>query len=217
MLITFLRLGGSLVYLFKDYFPPWETLFNKEEISEDVKPSTKSIKNSKNVKSGVKTGVVLDEFKGVKVYENGTVLNVEGRNTTSDGYNLGLKYQCVEFVKRYYYEVFNHKMPNSYGHAREFYNANLSDGSFNTDRGLMQFKNGSNSRPAVSDLLVYGPASFNKFGHVAIVTKVTNEAVECIAQNLGHGNGTRRTYPLTHENGKYQIGEPYILGWLRIN
>ena len=54
--------------------------------------------------------------------------NVSGRNVTVDGYNLGLKYQCVEFVKRYYYKHYRHKMPNSYGNAKDFFIAQISDG-----------------------------------------------------------------------------------------
>ncbi|MFA0963395.1 hypothetical protein AB9P05_16445 [Roseivirga sp. BDSF3-8] len=50
---------------------------------------------------------------------------VSGRNLTPDGYNLGLKYQCGEFMKRYYYLHLNHKMPDSYGHARDFFNPSL--------------------------------------------------------------------------------------------
>ena len=54
-------------------------------------------------------GQKIDSLNGVYVFYNGNVSHVMGRNTTKDGYNLGLKYQCVEFVKRYYYEYFNHK------------------------------------------------------------------------------------------------------------
>lgn len=39
-----------------------------------------------------KVGDTLDVHEGVVVYYNGTTGNVTGRNTTSDGYNLGLKY-----------------------------------------------------------------------------------------------------------------------------
>ncbi len=47
-------------------------------------------------------GDKVDSLNGVYVYYNSNVGNVSGRNLASDGYNLGLKYQCVEFVKRYY-------------------------------------------------------------------------------------------------------------------
>ena len=62
-------------------------------------------------------GEPVDAFNGVAVYYNGGVQNVEGRNLAPDGYNLGLRYQCVEFVKRYYHQRFGHKMPQDKGHA----------------------------------------------------------------------------------------------------
>lgn len=40
----------------------------------------------------------IDELNGVAIYYNGGVNTVQGRNLSKDGYNLGLRYQCVEFV-----------------------------------------------------------------------------------------------------------------------
>ena len=77
--------------------------------------------NRKLKARSMEIGDKVDSLNGVFVYYNHSVGNVSGRNTTADGYNLGLKYQCVEFVKRYYYENLNHKMPNSYGHAKDFF------------------------------------------------------------------------------------------------
>ena len=59
-------------------------------------------------------GHPLDSLNGVVIYCNGGFSGNAGRNVV-DGYNIGLKYQCVEFVKRYYFERFDHRMPNSYG------------------------------------------------------------------------------------------------------
>jgi hypothetical protein len=94
-----------------------------------------------------KFGTKVDSLNGVNVYYNGKVSNISGRSLTSDGYNLGLKYQCVEFVKRYYYEHLNHKMPNSYGNAKDFFNPRLKDGQMNHDRKLIQYTNGGQSLP----------------------------------------------------------------------
>src|SRR5690606_23830292 len=66
-------------------------------------------------------GKPVDSLNGVVVYYNGAVGHVLERNVAADGYNIGLKYQCVEFVKRYYYEHLQHKMPDSYGHAKDFF------------------------------------------------------------------------------------------------
>ena len=70
-------------------------------------------------------GDIVDSYNGVPVYYNGDVGHVLERNTTSDGYNLGLKYQCVEFVKRYYYAHFDHKMPDAMGDAKDFFDCEI--------------------------------------------------------------------------------------------
>ena len=92
-------------------------------------------------------GEAIDSQDGVAVYYNGGVGHREGRNLAPDGYNLGVKYQCVEFVKRYYYQHFNHKMPDASGHAADFFDAKLADGELNKARGLLQFRNGGSSAP----------------------------------------------------------------------
>ena len=51
-----------------------------------------------NFNTDFSDGQKIDSLNGVYVYYNGGVDNVTDRNTTADGYNLGLKYQCVEFV-----------------------------------------------------------------------------------------------------------------------
>lgn len=96
-------------------------------------------KRNKNVAT-TEIGQVIDSLNSVKVYYNGSYSNISRRNWTKDHYNLGLKYQCVEFVKRYYYEHLNHKMNDSYGHAKDFFDINLKDGSFNRKRSLNQYK-----------------------------------------------------------------------------
>ena len=84
-----------------------------------------------------KVGDVVDSFHDVKVYFNGGVGHTDGRNLASDGYNLGIKYQCVEFVKRYYYKALKHKMPDSYGNAIDFFDKKLKDGEINKQRNTI--------------------------------------------------------------------------------
>lgn len=92
-------------------------------------------------------GRQIDELHGVAIYYNGGVNQSRGRNTSVDGYNLGIRHQCVEFVKRYYFERFGHRMPDSYGHARSFFDPSLADGELNARRGLLQFRNGTGALP----------------------------------------------------------------------
>lgn len=160
-------------------------------------------------------GQAIDSLNGVKVYYNGETENVSGYNQTEDKYNIGLKYQCVEFVKRYYLEYLNHRMPNAYGHAKDFFNPSIPDGEINTDRNLTQYKNPSTTKPEINDLLVFAGTEKNIYGHVAIVSKVTNNDIEIIQQNAGPFDATRERFKLIFEGGKWKIENNRVLGWLR--
>ncbi|SOS47486.1 Amidase [Tenacibaculum dicentrarchi] len=161
-------------------------------------------------------GDKIDSLNGVMVYYNGHVGTIKGRNRAKDGYNIGLKYQCVEFVKRYYYEYFKHKMPNSYGHAKSFFNTRLKDGKLNKDRNLIQYTNASKWKPKKNDLLVYSGTIFNRYGHVSIVSKVTDGKIEIIQQNPGVLGKSRVEFDLKKENNTWKIENSQILGWLRM-
>jgi len=159
-------------------------------------------------------GTQIDSYNGVAVYFNGKdFTNVVGRSMTKDGYNLGLKYQCVEFVKRYYYEVYGHKMPDAFGHAKDLFDKSLGDKAFNRKRGLMQYRNVREYKPQVDDLLVYDGYPGNKFGHVAIISKVTDDEIEIVQQNMG--TRTRIKIPLVNFYQYWTIADYNILGWLR--
>lgn len=168
-----------------------------------------------NLISGYSIGQPIDSLNGVVVFFNGGVDNVVGRNTTKDGYNLGLKYQCVEFVKRYYYEHLDHKMPDSYGHAKDFYDNTLKDGQKNTKRNLIQYTNPSKTKPKVDDLLIFDITSFNQYGHVAIVSDVSGNTIEKIQQNPGPVSSSRELFDLDNHDGYWRIDNDRILGWLR--
>ncbi|SNR16256.1 CHAP domain-containing protein [Tenacibaculum jejuense] len=167
-----------------------------------------------NFNTKYEVGEKIDSINNVYVYYNGGVDNVTERNT-KDGYNLGLKYQCVEFVKRYYYQHYQHQMPDSYGHAKSFFDANVSDGKLNSRRNLYQYKNPSQTKPQEGDLLVFKGTLLNRYGHVAIVSKVSKDAIEIIQQNPGPFSPSREKMVLTKSNNTWKINNDRILGWLR--
>jgi hypothetical protein len=168
-----------------------------------------------NISTSYTVGQPVDSLNGVYVYYNGNVGHVAGRNTTADHYNLGLKYQCVEFVKRYYYEYLNHKMPDSYGHAKDFFDTGLRDGQKNKKRNLIQYRNPGKAKPKANDLLIFNSTPFNQYGHVAIVSKVTDYEIEIIQQNAGPHGPPRETFLLGRQGGEWIIKNGQILGWLR--
>jgi len=185
-----------------------KNIFKKEKTSQPTK-------KRRNVKDA-KTGQKIDNYKGVDVFYNGVARNVFGRNVAPDGYNLGLKYQCVEFAKRFYYEAYGHKMPDSYGHARDFFDGSVPNKSFNKKRGMYQFRNKTFEKPKVDDLCVIGPSPNNKFGHLFIITKVNSTSIEFVQQNPGPGNPSRGVFEMVNQDGTWNIKAPYLVGWLRM-
>lgn len=163
-----------------------------------------------------KIGDAIDSLNNVLVYYNDHVSTVVGRNV-HEGYNIGLKYQCVEFVKRYYYEYYNHKMPDSYGHALSFFNTKYKDGELNKERNLFQYSNPSISKPQVGDLIIMDATLINSYGHVAIISAVNDTEIEIIQQNPGPYEPSRESFKTSNkDNSLWKIDNERILGWLRM-
>ena len=172
------------------------------------------ISKNYNFNSKYVVGQKIDSLNGVYVFYNGGVANSKGRNLTSDGYNLGMKYQCVEFVKRYYFEYLKHKMPDSYGNAKDFFDNKLSDGQLNEKRNLNQYGNPSKSPPKNNDILIFNENIFNTYGHVAIISNVCSNEIEIIQQNAGTCGKSRIKIHMEQKNGKWKLKSERILGWL---
>lgn len=159
-----------------------------------------------------KVGKPLDSYRGVQVYDNGLMFfRSYGRHYSANGYYYGQKWQCVEFIKRFYFDAKNHKMPDVMGHAKSFFDETIPDGALNSRRDLLQYRNGSAERPRPDDLLVF---TDTKYGHVGIVAEEGDDFIEIIQQNiLGH---TRQRFSLVASNGHFVVTEPRRpAGWLR--
>ncbi|AUN18757.1 CHAP domain-containing protein [Clostridium botulinum] len=157
-------------------------------------------------------GDVLDSYKEVNVFYNGNNYGENhGKSYSKDGYYYGYKWQCVEYVKRFYYKAKDHKMPDVYGNAKDFFDINTEQGHLNKRRGLIQYRNGENEKPKVDDILVF---TDTEFGHVVIVTEVGNDYIELIQQNMG--SSSRDKFTLKYKSKKYFIGgKRSPAGWLR--
>ncbi|MFI5172397.1 MAG: CHAP domain-containing protein [Chitinophagales bacterium] len=161
-------------------------------------------------------GTAIDSINGTNVYFNGETGEIWGRNVTSNGYNIGLKWQCVEFVKRYYYEHFDHVMPDSYGNAKDIFDRTLPDASYNTQRALVQYQNPSLKQPAVDDIIVFDGHLTNKYGHIAIISKIYKDKIEIIQQNPGPDAPSREEIDLAFIDGRWKVMNKRVLGWMRI-
>ena len=162
-------------------------------------------------------GRELDSYKGVAVFYNGIVYTQShGKNYSDSGYYYGYKWQCVEYVKRFYDLAKGHEMPDVLGNAKDFYDPDVGQGQLNESRGLIQYNNGGDVPPQPDDLLVFNDT---KYGHVAIITDVTENYtenyVEVIQQNVP--GKIRDRLPLRIENGRYYVGNvKKPAGWLRM-
>lgn len=139
-----------------------------------------------NIRLEIKNcGDSLGSFNGIIVFYNDgfSTCDNSGRHKNPDGYVYGKKWQCVEYVRRYYKDALNHEMPEYWGHATDYFRINIPNGSMNTERDLVQYFNGS-TMPKVNDLLVFQNMA-GGLGHVSIVTNVTDSTISTIAQNIG--------------------------------
>lgn len=158
-----------------------------------------------------KIGEEIDSFNDVPVYYNGTSPSVHGKHYTADGYELGVKWQCVEFVRRYYLETYQHKMPSFEGNAVNYFDESVSDGGFNSSRDLIQFTNNGQRIPTIGDILVFK----GKYGHVAIVTSANQVSLEVIQQNVN--KRSRDEIVISKSNYGFEFeSRAKILGWLRM-
>jgi hypothetical protein len=152
-------------------------------------------------------GTPLGQFYGIHNFSN------KGGSRTYDF--LGWEYECVEYVNRYYYEIFDYPSWKGKGHAYQyFYNipSNYND--------ITPHDNCSSSnRPATGDIMVWDKSTENQnHGHVAIVKDADDYSVEVIQQNVTQNLQDASYYlKMTYENGKYCVTSTLgpILGWLR--
>lgn len=159
------------------------------------------------------TGRVIDSYKGVPIYSNGVFEGqTHGHHYSPDNYYFGIKWQCVEFVRRFYKNVKKHEMPEKQGDAKDYFDASLDDGCLNLQRGLVQYRNGSLIKPAVDDLIV---CLDGRYGHVAVITRVADDFLEVANQNIF--GKTRHRLPLENRQGRYFVVAPMdVGGWLRL-
>ncbi len=160
-----------------------------------------------------KVGEIVTTYRSIPVYSNGEKYTLSyGKNFSSNQYYYGQKWQCVEFVKRFYHDAFKHKMPSVWGHAKGYYDPSVIHGKLNNDRGMYQFKNGGATSPQPDDLLVF---DLDPFGHVAVISKVLENEIEVVQQNIA--GKPRQTFLLEKKDGLFNIvAKNKPLGWLRL-
>lgn len=140
--------------------------------------------------------------------------NLSNPHESCDGWGTyGLQYQCVEYVRRFYFLVKG--IETREGKMERRWNGNANT-YFRTaaQKGLDAFENGGKVRPQPEDILTFagGP-----YGHVAIITAVLPDRIEFIEQNFSpSGTGSLPYNPVTNHVENRVAGDTFVVeGWLR--
>jgi hypothetical protein len=163
-------------------------------------------------------GAVLGVVDGVPAYSNCSAKCVDPEPVKTNGAYTGIKWQCVEFARRW---LLKH-------HGAVFADVDVAADIWNKidhlDRvdhkgtiPLQNHPNGSARLPSVGDLLIYARAYLGT-GHVAVVTAVNLPAHEI---RVAEQNYLNQKYPgdyarkvtLIERDHRYWVLDPYVLGW----
>ncbi len=152
-------------------------------------------------------GTKVGSYNGVDAYSNGSNGYVSYQYNYYNNYNTGMKWQCVEYVNRYYKAIYNKQITG--GNANTYY-SNASS------KGLNSAKNGSSTKPKTGMILCSNGGSY---GHVAIIREVGSNYVKVIHQNWSNSSSDNsKQLSMTVKNGKYTISgfsSSYpVQGWL---
>ncbi len=146
-------------------------------------------------------GSVIGAFNGVEVRSN-------------LGHLYDGTWQCVEFVRRYYTQVFGINLQSMHtGNANTWYS---NAGKMN----LASYPNGSKPRPQVGDILVSSGNSSN-VGHIAVIRSVTDTQVCVAEQNFNNdARDVNHCMPMSGSSASGYTVSPFgpgyaITGWLR--
>src|SRR6476620_11842179 len=74
-------------------------------------------------------GDSVDSFNSVTVYNNGMNYPKSfGKHYSKDSFYYGKKWQCVEFIKRYYHDYLKFAMKDGMGNAKDFFDLKVRHG-----------------------------------------------------------------------------------------
>ncbi|NQE46372.1 Cell surface glycoprotein [ANME-1 cluster archaeon GoMg2] len=160
--------------------------------------------------SGLAFGTQVGTYNDVIAYSNLENSYASGEYNYKDDYNTGMKWQCVEYVNRYYYVIYGQKIRIAGTNADEYYDTA-------SDRGLVAYPNSGTTSPQPGDILC---SSGGTYGHVAIVREVTADSVHVIHQNWANtAVDNDKTISMSISGGHYTVSgfssNYSVQGWLR--
>ncbi len=200
-----------------------DTASNAPETVEQALQAKQTLPNQCSTECVTPYGEALGTATGeVVAYSNCRAGCVVFEPNEAAGTYTGIKWQCVEFARRWL--LLNLGMV--YGDvdvAADIWDKieHFTRVSDQQTFATKNFVNGSAELPAVGDLLIYARVYFGT-GHVAVVTAVDAEAgrVQVAEQNLLNKEWDGKAYAreiefIRHKDGVWLL-EPYLIGWKRV-
>ena len=158
----------------------------------------------------------------VRAYSNGNDTFYSGEDSYLHGIYMGLKWQCVEYARRWTFIRKGAVFPSVVG-ANDMW-SQLQYVERVTDKQQFPLKphpNGSRNPPINGSYLIYPIQNDMPYGHVAVIVDVLPNAIRIAEQNFYFHYWTHhyaREIPVTFENGLYHIKDRYqVYGWMEID
>jgi glutathionylspermidine amidase/synthetase len=131
-----------------------------------------------------------------------------------NGIFTGIRWQCVEFARRYMiinYRITFPQVKNAYEIFTLNYFHNIKTNSLIK---INKFLNGSEIAPQVGNLLIWNKyVDNNSTGHIAVITKVKLPYYVEIAEQNWNINKFIRRLEIKYKNG-YNIIDTNLIGWI---
>jgi surface antigen len=150
-------------------------------------------------------GTYVGSFQAVPGYSNGST----GYLGPDDTY--GYRYQCVEWVNRFYVQMFAHVNMVHNGNANQYYDNYVQ-------LGLDRYPNGGTEPPEPGDIIC---SDGGDYGHIAVIRAVGTNSVTVVQQNwYEDSRDSALVLGMSTGGGYYTVSSfspSYpVQGWLRI-
>lgn len=158
----------------------------------------------------------------VIAYSNGNDSYYSNENSYLYGVYMGLKWQCVEYARRWTFlrksSIFEsvegaNDMWTQLTHVQRY----LDEKNF----PLKKHANGNQNPPTNESYLIYPIQRDMPFGHVAVIVDVLPNAIRIAEQNFYFNYWPKnysREIPYRYKNGLYYIEDEYeVYGWIEID
>lgn len=158
--------------------------------------------------------------EGIKAFSNCQGSCVVFDPNQENGTYTGIKWQCVEFTRRWLISQQGLTFGDVDVAADMWALKSLTKLSDQSSVALKTFENGAKQPPKRGDLLIYG-REFLSTGHAAIVLQVDSKRgiVRVAEQNFKNQKWPEnfaRTIQLIQKDGRYWLLDAYLLGWKRV-